>query len=853
MFRQEYIKGKPFVFIIVFIVVSMAPTSLASGFDDYLLIDVTVNGYPLILALDTGAENFFLFRKTAERLDLTVIDSPDDTEVAPGKVKPGHTEKCRLSIIDIDFEADTYFYVLDLPPDSGAPPVDGVIGWQNFKDNIIRIDGDMKRFKFIKKLPDDIVAWSKWAIYDDSSFATLLIKVPDVTGQEGIVLIDTGNPYGISLNAQRWMDWRDNNEDRPYTLSASYTPAVGLKVHEERWADKLAIGDFRISDIPLRQNDAIWQQAIPNLQATLGLFSFSRLEVIIDGPGGYFYTRQRQNPKLKYQYNRAAAVFVPKNPTSQQLVGHVVEDGPAHQAGIRNGDILLKIDDLDVTKWHTDPNVFPMFRFWSRPAGTKLELSLMRDGKPIKAVVELKDIFPLKTYDSSSSQSQDAKRLLKDAEQDDARAQYNLGVMYENGHGISQDYTEAVKWYRRAAEQEHAESQINLGFMYENGRGVNQDYTEAVKWYRKAAGQGHARAQSNLGNMYREGKGVTQNYEKAVELFSKGADQGFADAQYNLGHMLLKGEGVGQDYKKAFELFSEAAEQKNAYAQSSLGTIYLEGYGVEKDYQKALKCFFMSAESGCADSQSNLGLMYTEGKGVEKDYKRAIEWYRKAVTQGHAMAQYNLGEMYLYGWGVDQDYTEAVKWWRKAAGQGEALAQCNLGVAYEKGDGVPQDYKEAVKWYRKAVEQGHTEAQFYLGVMFEKGDGVTQDYTEAAKWYCKAAEQGHSWGQYNLGMVYENGKGVIQDYKEAVKWYRKAAEQGHSWGQYNLGGMYANGFGVDQDYIEAYKWVLLAEMNGYDVTERRSLLKEIMTADQIAEAQKLAKAYAAEMEKKQKE
>jgi TPR repeat protein len=102
-------------------------------------------------------------------------------------------------------------------------------------------------------------------------------------------------------------------------------------------------------------------------------------------------------------------------------------------------------------------------------------------------------------------------------------------------------------------------------------------------------------------------------------------------------------------------------------------------------------------------------------------------------------------------------------------------------------------------------------------------------------------------------VIYAKGYGVDQDYKEAAKWYRKAAEQGHSWGQYNLGGMYANGFGVDQDYIEAYKWVLLAEMNGYDVTERRSLLKEIMTADQIAEAQKLAKAYAAEMEKKQKE
>ena len=39
------------------------------------------------------------------------------------------------------------------------------------------------------------------------------------------------------------------------------------------------------------------------------------------------------------------------------------------------------------------------------------------------------------------------------AEQGDAEAQYNLGVMYDNGQGVAQDYAEAVKWYRRAAEQ----------------------------------------------------------------------------------------------------------------------------------------------------------------------------------------------------------------------------------------------------------------------------------------------------------------------------------------------------------------------------------------------------------------
>ncbi len=56
------------------------------------------------------------------------------------------------------------------------------------------------------------------------------------------------------------------------------------------------------------------------------------------------------------------------------------------------------------------------------------------------------------------------------AEQGVAEAQFNLGIMYNNGHGVPQDYAKAVKWYRKAAEQGYAEAQHNLGFMYGTAR-----------------------------------------------------------------------------------------------------------------------------------------------------------------------------------------------------------------------------------------------------------------------------------------------------------------------------------------------------------------------------------------------
>ena len=59
----------------------------------------------------------------------------------------------------------------------------------------------------------------------------------------------------------------------------------------------------------------------------------------------------------------------------------------------------------------------------------------------------------------------------------------------------------AVKRYRKAAEQGDARSQYNLGRMYENGCGVDKNISTAVELYRKAAEQCDAHAQSYLDHL----------------------------------------------------------------------------------------------------------------------------------------------------------------------------------------------------------------------------------------------------------------------------------------------------------------------------------------------------------------
>ena len=69
--------------------------------------------------------------------------------------------------------------------------------------------------------------------------------------------------------------------------------------------------------------------------------------------------------------------------------------------------------------------------------------------------------------------------------------------MYDFGRGVTQDYAEAVKWYRKAAEQGDSNAQYNLGVMYDNGEVVPENYVEAYKWANLAAATGHEAAQKS--------------------------------------------------------------------------------------------------------------------------------------------------------------------------------------------------------------------------------------------------------------------------------------------------------------------------------------------------------------------
>ena len=78
-----------------------------------------------------------------------------------------------------------------------------------------------------------------------------------------------------------------------------------------------------------------------------------------------------------------------------------------------------------------------------------------------------------------------------------AVAQYNLGVLYDNGQGVSQDFAEVLDLYRRAAGHCLAVAQYNLGLKYAEGDSVPPDYVQAFMWFNLASLQGYEKANKN--------------------------------------------------------------------------------------------------------------------------------------------------------------------------------------------------------------------------------------------------------------------------------------------------------------------------------------------------------------------
>ena len=126
------------------------------------------------------------------------------------------------------------------------------------------------------------------------------------------------------------------------------------------------------------------------------------------------------------------------------------------------------------------------------------------------------------------------EEIEKKARQGDANAQYNYGLLLQNGHdGVEHDARAALRMIRDAAHQKHPWARFSLAHAFSSGvEGIIEpDLEEAFNLFHLASQANIPEAFAHLGNMYENGIGTEQNVDEAVKYYMHAAELGDDNAR----------------------------------------------------------------------------------------------------------------------------------------------------------------------------------------------------------------------------------------------------------------------------------------------------------------------------------
>jgi TPR repeat protein len=267
------------------------------------------------------------------------------------------------------------------------------------------------------------------------------------------------------------------------------------------------------------------------------------------------------------------------------------------------------------------------------------------------------NVIYLKRTDATENELTDyakaAEWYKKAYEAGNAKGAFNYATMLHFGRGIEKNHKAAFEIFDRLRGIDYLEAYFYMGLYYQEGLAVQQNYETARRFYTIGATKGDAYSYNQLGQMYAEGLGVKQDYKFAFEYYTLAHEGGDNLAAANIGWMYYNGLGVEQDYGKAFEWTNKAVSdgvgipEDLAGPLNQLGWMYQNGHGTEQDYKKAVEFYKKAAELKDVEAIKNLARMYEHGIGVKKDLVAAITYYKDASwNYGDSEAADELGRIH---------------------------------------------------------------------------------------------------------------------------------------------------------------------------------------------------------------
>lgn len=303
--------------------------------------------------------------------------------------------------------------------------------------------------------------------------------------------------------------------------------------------------------------------------------------------------------------------------------------------------------------------------------------------------------------------------LNKMQDTDDSESSYILGLYYDLGYGVPQDYKKAAKFYRLSS---HPHSYTMEAILFNNGQGVKLDFRKANELYRKNAKQ--------------------EKHELYLEILEDASHKNIK-ASALLSIELIFSENP--DCQQGLILLRRALENNYVPAMYTMAMLYSgKTTCLKGNNQKSEEYYLKAAENGFPQAMNNLSVLY-EDKNVEESKEKSLYWLKKAAKTGVMKAQIRYGFKHYDGEWIKRDKELAYKWWQDASNQNNAYAMFLVGYMLVNGDGVGIDMQKGMDLLHLSAKNDICEAQYEISYILLREE---KDLIESRSYLNKSIENG---------------------------------------------------------------------------------------------------------------
>lgn len=404
--------------------------------NNLIIINIKVNDVPLNFLLDTGVEQSILF--SLDETDQISFAQMESVKIKGfGKKEAFDGYKSTLNEIKIKDFVDknhTLYLVLDqninISSDVGVP-VNGIIGYHFFKNNLVKIDFENNRIIIYKNSEVQLATVEKsfskvpLQFHNGKPYLNSSIKFENVTDEfTAKLLIDTGNTDAV------WLFKEKNNQIKiPQTNVEDY---LGRGFSGDVFGFRGRVPEFSINEFSISQpiiafpnaNETTEIDAVENRSGSIGSEIIKRFTVYFHYKSQLMYLKKNHNFNNEFNFNMSGIDLhhqglqwvkesYDERPaiSNVQLSGHgdvlanslkykfelkpiyvitnIRKNSPADLAGLKKDDIIVKINK----KVGYNYSLEDINHLLKSQEGKTIEFTIDRNGKIITTKFQLKKVL----------------------------------------------------------------------------------------------------------------------------------------------------------------------------------------------------------------------------------------------------------------------------------------------------------------------------------------------------------------------------------------------------------------------------------------------------------------------------